>query len=116
MADEDDPKHGESAILREHFGRYWRAWRWVRRQFSATSLATIGAVIVGCGGWILSLKTRVVVLETQVVPVLKSEDRLAKVEGAVIAHDARIGSMERNYEYAKQEAGTAPTGKKGARK
>jgi hypothetical protein len=107
----DERQHTDSQVLRRYFGKAWRSWWWVRRQFTATSLTTIGAIVIGGGGWILTLKTRVVVLETQVVPVLKSEDRLAHLEVTAGNQEGRLSAVERDLEWARQHAGDAPAPK-----
>lgn len=64
----------DSLVLKTEFGRNWRNWAWFRQQWTKVSLSVIGGlltIIVAIGGWAVSLKTRVVVLETEVEPVLK---------------------------------------------
>lgn len=96
MASTFDPT--ESTILRGKFGRYWRAWWWLRLQWSVTSLATLGAVIIGIGGWAMNLKTRVVILETEVLPVLEESKREQVNSERIEALDGRVSRVERNID------------------
>lgn len=108
--------HQRTMILRLEFGRYWRAWSWLRRQFSGVSLGAICTVIAVCGGYIAHLREsvaqvreRVIVLETRVVPVIRDEAAVTALQGQVALHEARIQSLEDDYHWAVQKAGEPPT-------
>lgn len=88
----NDP--GESTILRLRLGPLWRFWLWFAGQWSTTSLASLLAVIGLAGGYIDRLSqrvseqgTKIIVLETQVVPVL--EGRRDEVLNKVQIEDVR---------------------------
>jgi hypothetical protein len=51
------------------------------------------------------LAVRVVVLETEVVPDLKLKEKIAQ-------HESRLDNLERNYDFAREHAGDAPTAKR----
>lgn len=97
-----------SGILKAEFGERWRWWAWFRRQWSTTSLVTVVTGVGILGGWAVNLKTRVVVLETRVVPVIKDEGRVDSLAATVTGHEQRLTRLERNWDDAKNEAGTPP--------
>jgi hypothetical protein len=111
----DDPAE-RSAIFRSEFGKSWRAWAWVQRQFTPTSLGAIGFLIVAAGTYIVHLRenvievtTRVIVLEKQVIPVLQDSSAVTMLRDTVAAHEQRITRLEANWDDAKTQAGSAPT-------
>lgn len=75
-------------------------------------MLTIGGILVAGGGYVISLKTRVVVLETQVVPVLQGADRLIKLEAHDADHERRIGRIEGNLDLDYNETVKAARAKK----
>lgn len=113
MTTEDE--QANSGIFRKEFGDNWRWWRWLQRQFTATSLGVIGLIVTVAGTYIVRMNqkvaeqgTRIVVLETRVVPVL--EERKQESTNRVEIEDlkARISRLEANYDIAQREAGTPP--------
>lgn len=110
-----DPALSESAILRARFGVYWRAWAWIGKQFTPTSLSAIGAVLVAAGGYIAHLREsvaqvreRVVVLETRIIPFTEGQTEIATIKAIMGDHEARIHRLEDDYDHAYVEAGTPP--------
>ena len=126
MADERVDTEGQpinpadSAILRVRFGKNWRWWKWFRDQWTKLSVTVVCALASGIGAmllWNVHLGTKVVVLETQIVPDLKLAERVSELEKLVSNHDGRIASNERDigqvqtalgefdYRHAREEAG-----------
>jgi hypothetical protein len=101
-----------SGILKAEFGRNWRWWAWFRAQWSAMSITVVVAGVAALGGWALNLKTRVVVLETQVVPVLKDEGRVDRLEATQNAQGDRITRLEGEWDNATKQADTPPAARK----
>lgn len=104
-----------SAVLKVHFGHYWRAWRWLQHQFTVTSISAIAGVLGLAGGYIVHLRQdvavvreRVVVLETRVVPVLGEQSAVAVLQARVEDHDQRISRIESDWIDARNAAGTPP--------
>jgi hypothetical protein len=88
-----------------------RAFARFRKQWTKTSVSFLVGTVTVCGGVIgdlyltqEKLATRVVVLETEVVPDLKLKEKIAE-------HEARLDNLERNYDFAREHAGDAPTPK-----
>lgn len=95
----------ENQVLHKHFGEFWRAWRWLSRQFSATSLGVIGVMAVGGGGYIVDLHrtiaeqgTRIAVLEGRVIPVIAEASN-------VTALDKRVATLEKAMELSTKDQG-----------
>jgi hypothetical protein len=93
-----------------------RAFAKFRKQWSKTSISVLVGVLGVCGSVIGNLylnqerlSTRVVVLETEVVPDLKLKETIAE-------HEARLDNLERNYDFAREHAGDAPIPKAKRRK
>jgi hypothetical protein len=108
-----------SVILRNYFGPSWRAWRWLREQFSVTSIAALVSVLGILGGYVVHLRQdvavvreRVVVLETRVVPVLSDRTDVAVLQTRVEDHEQRITRIEADWIDAKAAAGTPPTARR----
>jgi hypothetical protein len=108
-----DPER--SGILRAEFGVNWRLWSWFKHQFTATSLSAIGAVTLAAAGYIVHLNSRVgelgvqvVVLETQVVPVLAARrdetDNKIEIENL----KQRVTRIESSWDVATVEAAGKP--------
>lgn len=96
-----DVDPNESAIMRARFGRNWRSWATFRDQWtklSVTVVGGLGVVIVGIGGWAATLKTRVVVLETQVVPVLNESKIESNNATRLNDVERRIARLENNLD------------------
>ena len=110
---EIDP--ADSAVLKAKFGRSWRLWAWVRRQFSVTSVATL--VIVAGSAWgyiaylresVVAVRERVIVLETKVIPLVQEQDEQGALREMVRDHDERLKRLERNWDDAGQVAASTP--------
>ena len=106
----EDP-HTLTGVYGEEGAKEIRAFAKFRKQWSKTSVSVLIGTVSVCGGVIgdlyLSqerLATRVVVLETEVVPDLKLKEKIAE-------HEARLDNLERNYDFAREHAGDAPTPK-----
>lgn len=119
MTDSDPTSSG---IFRKEFGDNWRAWRWLQRQFTATSLGAIGAIVVFAGGYIVRLNQKVgeqgmkiVVLETRVVPVLEARKEESTNRVEIEDLKARVSRIEANWDVAKTEAGSPPSTARGRR-
>lgn len=98
------------AILRKEFGHAWELWVWVRHQFTPSSLTVIFGILGLAATYIIHLNDRVgrqqahiTVLETQVVPLLKQNDRVVEMLSSVgivvqrlTAIDERLGRLETN--------------------
>lgn len=103
-----DP-HTLSGVYGKEGAAEIRAFAKFRKQWSKTSLSVLIGTLTVCGGVIgdlyleqQRLATRVVVLETEVVPDLKLKEKIAE-------HEARLDNLERNYDFAREHAGDAPT-------
>jgi hypothetical protein len=99
---------GVHRVLESELGANWRKWRWWARQFTPTSLSALGVVIAAAGGWIVNQAhkidnqgTRIVVLETQIVPDLKLAGRVGNIERDVARLQGAVGQFD--YPTAKQE-------------
>lgn len=97
---EDDPL-SETGIghkrLKKEFGENWRSWKWFADQWSKTSLATIGGLLLAFGGvlaWAWNLNTHVTILETRVMPVLKEGKQESENATRIEAIDKRVGRIE----------------------
>lgn len=108
MMHRNDPLE-RTDILKAEFGKSWRVWAWVRRQFSPISIATIAGLVGVAGGWVINLKTRVVVLETRVLPVIMDESAVKVLQGEVENHEGRINTLELNYRAAAEASRLPPT-------
>jgi len=94
-----DDEH--SGIFRSRFGRNWRSWAWFRDQWTNLSLSIVGglcAILIGIGGWAVSLKTRVVVLETEVTPILRETKVESNNAIQIIDLDRRVTRLENNLD------------------
>lgn len=101
--------------MQAEFGKSWRVWAWLQRQFSPISLTAIAAVSAFGGGYITNLKTRVVVLETQVIPVLQDTAAVTTLKAKVEDHAGRIDRLEKDYDVAYRESNTPPVAHKRAK-
>lgn len=95
------PRSLKDKILESEFGKNWRNWRWWASQFSPTSITILLSLVGFAGTWIVSLShkvdnqsTRIVVLETQIVPDLKLGGRVSTLENTSANHEGRIGDNE----------------------
>lgn len=70
-------------MLAKWFGRFWRFWWWFARQWSWLS----GGILVGFLLYLVTLRERVIVLETYVIP-----DTSIRV--TVTQHDTRLTAVE----------------------
>jgi hypothetical protein len=110
-----DP-HTLTGVYGKEGAKEIRAFARFRQQWTKTSVGFLVGTVSVCGGVIgdlyLSqerLATRVVVLETEVMPDLKLKEKIAE-------HEARLDNLERNYDFAREHAGDAPTPKGKRRK
>lgn len=102
-----DDKHAITNTLR----RLSPGWAWVRDNFSLPALLTIAGVLAGAGGYVISLKTRVVVLEhevTQIVEITPSDTAVAALHQEVDDHEHRLERLEADWDDARQVAGQPP--------
>jgi len=104
----DDP-HSLTGTYGKEAAAEIRAFARFRKQWTKTSVSFLLATLGVCGSVIGELylreerlATRVVVLETEVVPDLKLKEKIAE-------HEARLDNLERNYDFAREHAGDAPT-------
>lgn len=116
----EDPAH--SAIMRAEFGKSWRVWAWIQRQFTPTSLGAIGIVMTACATYIVHLRenvvevtTRVIVLEKQVIPVLQDNSTVTTLKAKVEDHANRIDRLEKDYDVAYHESMAPPVPRKRAK-
>jgi chromosome condensin MukBEF MukE localization factor len=110
----EDP-HTLSGVYGKEGADEIRAFARFRKQWTKTSISVLAAVLGVCGSVIGNLylsqerlATRVVVLETEVVPDLKLKEKIAEHDAMLAAHLARLDNLERNYEFAREHAGDAP--------
>ena len=113
MNEPEDDTHTRTGVLRAHFGEYYRFWIWVRNQFTPISMSVIVSVIVTAGGYIAHLRenissvtTRVVVLETRVIPVIDQSNKTAALEVEINGLGKRVDKLEDRWENARVVAGT----------
>jgi hypothetical protein len=88
-------------ILESELGQNWRKIRWWSRQFTPVSTSILGIVLSGAATWVYTLShtvdkqdVRITVLETQIVPDLKLEVRVAQTELAVAKIQGRLGDFD----------------------
>lgn len=108
MAEEGSPESTGQHRVQEVFGPTWRWWVTLKRQFTVTSCLTIAGIGMGLGGWALSLQTRVVVLETKVIPFVSDQGHLAVIDQRLADHDRRLMAIESDFDHAREEAGKPP--------
>lgn len=108
----DDPLT-RTGVLRANFGEYYRFWIVVRNQFTPISLSVIVSVIVAAAGYIAHLRenisavtTRVVVLETRVIPVLDQSNKTAALEVEINDTRERVDRLEQHWDNASDVANT----------
>lgn len=102
------PRRLRDKILATEFGQNWRKIRWWARQFTTTSTTILCSVLGVAGTWIVNQAhkidnqgTRILVLETQIVPDLKLAERVGSVERAVSKLEGAVGQFD--YPTVKQE-------------
>jgi len=86
------------------------AWAWARKNFSLASVLTIAGIIATAGGYIISLRTRIVVVEHEVhdiKEVVPNAGSLARLEATVQSHESRITRLENDWDDAARTAATA---------
>lgn len=87
------------------------AWYWVRKNFSLASVLTILGILGTGGAYVISLKTRVVVIEREVrdiKEVVPASAAVATLAAQVEDHKGRIERLEKNWDDARETAGLAP--------
>lgn len=97
----DEQDSATTIIGLQAFKRTKPAWYWVQRNFSLASVLTILGMCAAFGGYIVSLKTRVVVLETEVVHITKivpDSGQLATLREKLDDHEKRITRLEQNQD------------------
>jgi hypothetical protein len=105
------PAVDESLTLTATLEQLSPFWAWVRANFSLPAVLTIAGVIASAGSYIISLKTRVVVLEHEVVHITRivpDSAALAGLRQEVADHEERIGRLEKNWDDARELAGMPP--------
>jgi hypothetical protein len=90
-------------ILESELGQNWRSIRWWSRQFTPVSTTILITVLTASVTWIINLShkvdnqsTKIVVLETEIVPDLKLTERVGALENHDANHEGRIGANERD--------------------
>lgn len=79
-------------------------WYWVRANFSLPALFTLLGVVGAAGSYIASLKTRVVVLEHEVVhitQIVPDSATIVALKTRVDDHEGRIKRIEDDWDYAR---------------
>lgn len=114
---DDDDTFTRTSVLRAHFGDSYKVWIWIRKQFTPASLGVIVSVVLAAGGYIIHLRetvsevtTRVIVLETRVVPVLEQADKTVQLETELTDVRQRIVRLEADWDNA-SEVATIPNDK-----
>lgn len=97
----DDPT--ATALLK----RTAPAWYWLRENFSLAAVLTIVGILGAAGGYIVTLRTRVVVLETEVIHITKivpDSGVLATLKTKIDDHEERLSRLEDDWDYAGRKA------------
>lgn len=105
------PESDEDHRLTQVLQQLSPAWAWVRANFSAPAVLTLAGVIAAAGSYIVSLKTRVIVLETEVTHIVKvvpDETQVAILRARVDDHEQRITRLEGDWDHAQQYAALPP--------
>lgn len=96
-----------TGVLRAHFGESYRFWMWARKQFTPASIGVIVSILVAASGYIAHLRenissvtTRVVVLETRVIPVLDQSNKTAALEVQINDTRERVDRLEQYWDNA----------------
>lgn len=89
-------------VLETELGKNWRSIRWWVHQFTPVSTSVLGIVLTAAGTWIVNLShkvdnqgTKIVVLETEIVPDLRLTNRVIELEKLGSNHEGRIQANER---------------------
>jgi hypothetical protein len=101
VADEDD-QHRLTIVLR----KLSPTWAWVRANFTLPAVLTILGILGAAAAYIITLRTRVTVLETEVthiVTIAPDQAKLAGLEQRVDDHEGRIKRMEGYFDRAQTE-------------
>ncbi len=106
MAEVEDPLT-RTGVLKAHLGESYRFWIWIRNQFTPASIGLIVSVVVAAGGYIMNLRenvaavtTRVVVLETRVIPMLDESNRTAALQVEIDDTRDRVDRLEQYWDNA----------------
>lgn len=86
-------------------------WSWVRANFTMPAVLAIAGILISASSYIVSLKTRVVVLEHEVVHITKivpDTTALAAMGQRVTDHEERITRLESDWDNAQQFAALPP--------
>lgn len=111
VTDEHEDPLTRTSVLRAHFGESYRFWVWVRGQFTPASIGVIISVVVAAAGYIVHLRetissvtTRVVVLETRVIPVLDQSNKTAALQVEIDDMRDRVDRLEQHWDNASDVA------------
>jgi hypothetical protein len=111
-ADQEESILTRTGVLEAEFGRGWRFWHWLAKQFSATSMGIIGVILTFASGYIIHLngkvmaqETEVMILETKVLPIVKSIEKLdllrtevASLNSTSNSQEGRLARIEKNID------------------
>ncbi len=96
-----------TGVLKAHFGEQYRFWMWARHQFTPASVGIIVTIIITAWGYIAHLRetvsavtTRVVVLETRVVPVMEQGNKTAVLQQQINDMGERVDRLEQHWDNA----------------
>ncbi len=105
--DEPEDAITRTGVLRAHFGDSYRFWIWVRGQFTPASIGIIVSVALAAGGYIMNLRerisavtTRVVVLETRVIPVIDQNSNTKALQVEIDDTRDRVERLEGYWDNA----------------
>ena len=106
MADEPHTESGLWRALERHNPGVW-VLRWLQKSFSLPAVLTILGVLGASGAYIISLQSRVTVLE-KVVYVIPNKAELAQMQARIDGHEQRLTRLEGNWDEAVAHAGEPP--------
>lgn len=98
------------------------AWYWLQQNFSLPAVLTIVGISLAFGGWIVSLKTRVVVLEhdfhtvEHVITIMPDKASMARLDTRATELERRVGKLEDDWGFAAQHSADPPGSKKPPKK
>jgi len=114
----DDPLSetgiGRKRLVKE-FGENWRSWKWFRDQWTKTSLATVGGLLVAIGAvlaWAWNLNTHVTILENRSdneQEIAGVEKRVTRIEGVLdLDYAEQMKTWAQAVRYARAHRLTPP--------
>lgn len=101
MANDDD-QHRLTVVLK----KLSPTWAWVRANFTLPAVLTILGILGAAAAYIITLRTRVTVLEsevTHIVTIAPDQAKLAALAQRVDDHEGRIKRLEAGYDRAQNE-------------